>query len=270
MMELKEILTEAQTVGYLNETLAEEEHGKELLEMGFRKSNAKIPGQYTSKFMGISYKLQQVRKVLHVECDKKSSEWFKILTKVAKAEGLFEKKWERHAMATETAQKNHSPVELDRFISMSQKYVNLQTSMIGGEVVGVTNIDFRAKAYSALDPEKVLGEMFLRHILYKYIKLSDKHSLFVEIHRRGTSAVGVDVVIPNTKEAKVMAAMMKFASPESAHVEEKEGARATAMKKVIGPAGWRSQRIRTEFVGGDGKREALRLCHCWPRTDGSA
>ena len=208
MMELKEILTEAQTVGYLNETLAEEEHGKELLEMGFRKSNAKIPGQYTSKFMGISYKLQQVRKVLHVECDKKSSEWFKILTKVAKAEGLFEKKWERHAMATETAQKNHSPVELDRFISMSQKYVNLQTSMIGGEVVGVTNIDFRAKAYSALDPEKVLGEMFLRHILYKYIKLSDKHSLFVEIHRRGTSAVGVDVVIPNTKEAKVMAAMM--------------------------------------------------------------
>ena len=50
--------------------------------------------------------------------------------------------------------------------------------------------------------------MNLRHVLYKYLKIYDGHSLITEAHQRG-HMVSVDIMTPNTPEAETMVAMMK-------------------------------------------------------------
>ena len=49
--------------------------------------------------------------------------------------------------------------------------------------------------------------MTLHHVLYKYVKMDDGHSLISEAHQRGHMG-SVDIVIPNTPEAETMVAMM--------------------------------------------------------------
>ena len=54
--------------------------------------------------------------------------------------------------------------------------------------------------------------MSLRHVLYKYVKMDDGHSLISEAHQRGHMG-SVDIVIPNTPEAETMVAIMNKQLP---------------------------------------------------------
>jgi hypothetical protein len=67
---------------------------------------------------------------------------------------------------------------------------------------GVTDLDREFEFFKASDPTQVAGSLSLRHLLYNYVLLPDgKHSLFVEIHQ-ASPAASVEVVIPNTPDAK--------------------------------------------------------------------
>ena len=51
-----------------------------------------------------------------------------------------------------------------------------------------------------------------KHVLYKYVKMDDGHSLITEAHQRGHMG-SVDIVIPNTPESETMVAMMNKQLP---------------------------------------------------------
>ena len=52
----------------------------------------------------------------------------------------------------------------------------------------------------------------LCHVLYKCVKINDRHSLIAEAHQRGHMG-SVDIVIPNTPEAESMVVMMNKKIP---------------------------------------------------------
>jgi uncharacterized membrane protein YgcG len=58
------------------------------------------------------------------------------------------------------------------------------------------------------DPTKVMGTITLRKILYKYIKMSDEHGPFEEVHQ-AKPLHPVDVAVPNCEEAERMLLMMQ-------------------------------------------------------------
>ena len=54
--------------------------------------------------------------------------------------------------------------------------------------------------------------MNLCHVLYKYVKMYDGHSLIAEAHQRGHMG-SLDIVIPNTPEAETMVTIMNKQLP---------------------------------------------------------
>ena len=57
--------------------------------------------------------------------------------------------------------------------------------MIEEELVGIIDFDKTETVYSVSDPKKIVATMNLRHVLYKYVKMDDGHSLIAEAHQRG-------------------------------------------------------------------------------------
>ena len=78
--------------------------------------------------------------------------------------------------------------------------------------MGIIDFDVTETVYSVLDPTKAVANMSLCHVLYKYIKMDDGHSLIAEEHQR-VHMGSVDIVIPNTPEAETMVAMMNKQLP---------------------------------------------------------
>ena len=73
--------------------------------------------------------------------------------------------------------------------------------------MGIIDFDVTEKVYRFSDPTKAVATMSLRLVLYKYVKMDDRHSLIVEAHQRGHMG-SVDIVIPSTPETETMLAMM--------------------------------------------------------------
>ena len=96
--------------------------------------------------------------------------------------------------------KDTSAVEIKRLINVSKKQTNFHSSMTEEELVGVIDFDETETVYSVSDPTKAVATMSLGHVLYKYVKMDDGHSLIAEAHQRGHMG-SVDIVIPNTPEA---------------------------------------------------------------------
>ena len=80
------------------------------------------------------------------------------------------------------------------------------------ELVGIIDSDATETVQSVSDPIKSVATMILRHVLYKYVKMDDGHSLISESNQRGHMG-SVDIVIPNTPEAETMVAMMNKQLP---------------------------------------------------------
>ena len=99
--------------------------------------------------------------------------------------------------------KDTSAVEIKRLINFSHKHTNFHSSMIAEELVGIIDPDVTETVYSVLDPTKAVATINLCHVLYKYVKMDDGHSLIAEAHQRGHMG-SVDIVIPNTPEAETM------------------------------------------------------------------
>ena len=104
-------------------------------------------------------------------------------------------------------------MEIKRLINVSQKHTKFHSSMTAGELVGIIDFDATDTVYSVSDPTKAVATMILRHLLHKYVKMDDRHSLIAEAHQRGHMG-SVDIVIPNTPEAETMVAMVNKQLPE--------------------------------------------------------
>ena len=70
-------------------------------------------------------------------------------------------------------------------------------------LLGIWALDEDVAFYSALDASKIAGFLSLRQILYNHVKMSDGHTMFVEL-RQNRPLSHVETVIPNTPEAESM------------------------------------------------------------------
>ena len=84
--------------------------------------------------------------------------------------------------------------------------------MTAEELVGIIDFGVTETVYSFSDPTKAVATMNLCHVLYKYVKMDDGHSLIAKAHQRGYMG-SVDIVIPNTPEAETMVAMINNQLP---------------------------------------------------------
>ena len=69
------------------------------------------------------------------------------------------------------------------------------------------HLDKAVNFSAVLDPTKLVGTITLRRILYKYMEMSDGHSLFEEVHQAFPLGA-VEVAVPNAEEAERMMLMI--------------------------------------------------------------
>jgi hypothetical protein len=171
-----------------------------------RQLNPKLPGQDTSHFNKLSWKAQASRKVFHVECDSRYSSELKRLTQLAKDTNLVKNMWGKHAHLSEVVDKDSTPSEVKRLMRVAQVHCNYQCSMLLEDITGITNLDAEADLYQ--DGVVTPLRFTLRMALLRFVKLSDGHRLFAEIHQTKGVNGRVQAVIPNTPEAEKMILMM--------------------------------------------------------------
>ncbi len=106
-----------------------------------RLQNPKLPGQDTSHYNKLSWRVQANRKVLHIECNKKYANDIKRLTHYAKECGLVEEFWGRHAHISEVVDKDSSPSEIKRLIKVAQQHTSYQCLMILEDLDGIVYLD---------------------------------------------------------------------------------------------------------------------------------
>ena len=87
--------------------------------------------------------------------------------------------WGKQVYVSKVVGKDTSAVEIKRLINVSQKHTNIHSSMTAEELVGIIDFDATETVYSVSDPTKAVSTMSLRHVLYKYVKMDDGHSLIV-------------------------------------------------------------------------------------------
>ena len=86
-------------------------------------------------------------------------------------------------------------------------HVNYQSRIIYDGLVGVVDLNREVAFYAESDSTRLMGYISLRYVLYKFMKLSNGHSLIGEICQENNLA-SVDIVIANAPEAETMVAMM--------------------------------------------------------------
>ena len=171
----------------------------------WRRNVPKLPGQDTQQFDKWKYKQQQYRRTLHVECDKKDAPLVHYLCEGAKRMGLMEQMWGKQVHYSMICDEETSKADVKRLMREANHHINFHSSMTSDSLVGIYNLDGEGSIRHVVT-RKVLKKMSLRQALYSFFKLKDGHSLFAEIHARGSG--GADVVIPNTPEAEVMVGHM--------------------------------------------------------------
>jgi hypothetical protein len=170
--------------------------------------NPKLPGQDTSNYSKLSWRVQANQKVYHVECDHRFAANIKWLAQVvAKEANMVTKMWGKHAHVSKVVDKNSTPSKIKRLIKVSQRHTNYQCSMLLEDVQGITNLDIPGDIYQE-GTNNCLLLISLRQAMLKYIRFSDDHQLITEVHQASTLVGPVHIVIPNTPEAKRMVLVM--------------------------------------------------------------
>jgi hypothetical protein len=183
--------------------------------LNIRKLMPKIPGQDTSKFKKWSGRQHENRKVLAIEADENDVEIIQYLVETAKYWQLFEKRWGhmvRVTIALDNRSKKRGGHQTQLRVDMAavasyRKHINYNANTRMDGIRGIFHLDKKVPFYSVSDPTKLMGTITLCRVLYKYMKMSDGHSLLDEVHQV-TPMGPVDVVVPNTEEAERMMLMM--------------------------------------------------------------
>ena len=144
-----------------------------------RLQNPKLPGQDTSHFSKMSWRVQSNRKAFHLECDCRFAANIKKLTQLAKESDLVTRG--KHAHISEVVNKDSTPSEIKRLIKVAQSHTNYQCSMLLEDIVGITTLDATAPIFEEVS-NKFLGNLSLRQVLLRYLWLNDGHQLITEVY----------------------------------------------------------------------------------------
>ncbi len=128
--------------------------------------NPKLPGQDTSEYSKLSWRVQANRKVYHMECDRKFATDIKQLAQVAKETNFVSKMWGKHAHVTKVVDKLSSPSKIKCLIKVSQRHTNYQCSMLVEDVQGITDLDVAVGIYQE-GSTKCLGYLSLQQAMLK-------------------------------------------------------------------------------------------------------
>jgi hypothetical protein len=168
--------------------------------------NPKTPGQDTSQYRKLSWRVQANRKVFHVECDQRFATDINHLAQLARDYKLVSEMWGKHTHVSEVVDKDSTPSKIKHLGHVAQVHCNYQCSMILEDVVSITNLNGQADLYETGMSTPLC--FTLCKLLLQYVRLSDAHQLLAEIHQSSNVMGRVQAVIPNTPEAKQMVLMM--------------------------------------------------------------
>jgi hypothetical protein len=115
--------------------------------MEIRLQNPKLPGQDTSDYSKLSWRVQANCKVYHVECNHKFATDIKRLAQVAKEANFVSKMWGKHTHVTKVVNKLSTPSKIKCLIKVSQHHTNYQCLMLVEDVQGITNLDVPVGIY---------------------------------------------------------------------------------------------------------------------------
>ena len=167
----------------------------------------KLPGQDTSHFNKLEYRVSNNRRAYHVECNKRFSVAIKRLTQLAKEFHIVTDYWGRHAHVSKVADSESTPSKIKSLCQVAQTHTNYQISMVVEDILGITNLDAAAALYT--ENSELTRGLPLRHVLLTKFKLRDGFQLIAEVHQSAAPMSPVQVVIPQTPEAEKMVLMMK-------------------------------------------------------------
>jgi hypothetical protein len=177
--------------------------------LDLRLSVPKIPGQDTSQFNKLEWRVQNHRKVYHIECDKRFSTNIKRLITIAKDMGIVDDWWGKHSYIGEVLKNDASPSEINRLCSISQTHTGYQGSMIVEEIIGITMLNASVPMMaSESEPDgDPISTITLRQVLRKSLKIADGNLLFAQLHQLSPMSP-VYAVSPNTPQSEQMIHMM--------------------------------------------------------------
>jgi hypothetical protein len=117
-----------------------------------------------------------------VECDSRFAKDIQRLMHYAKEMGLVAKFWGRHAHVSEVVDTLSSPSNIRRLVQVAQCHTSYKCLMILEDIFGTVDLDGSA-ALKDKETGQEIGSYSLCTILLKYLQLSDRHQLIMEIHQ---------------------------------------------------------------------------------------
>ena len=166
----------------------------------------KIQGQNTQIFQGWDFRRQHWRKTLHVIVEATQVAYVQELFSMAKELRVLEKYFGAHARVvmvhdtTKKAKAGDTKADLSKYdmaavASYSRHHINYQANSRYDGIRGI------------LDLDKLFAMLSLRDILYKHVKTSEGHPLFMEVNQ-GEPMGSVDVVVGDYEAAERMMGMI--------------------------------------------------------------
>jgi hypothetical protein len=194
--------------------------------------NPKTPGQDTSQYNKLSWRMQANRKVVHVECDRCFATDIKCLAQLAKDYKLVSEMWGKHTHVSKVVDKDSTPSKIKHLAGIAQVHCNYQCSMILKDVVGIMNLNGQVDFYK--EGMSTPLRFMLCKLLLQHVRLSDGCQLLAEIHQSSNVMGRVQAVIPNTPEAEQLVLMMNKNFPAyMGHVLCNQGLPKTFLMEIF-------------------------------------
>ncbi len=183
-------------------TLSKEFEHSTLPDINICRAVPILPGQPGSNFRDYSWEMvQEARRVHLIKCNVKDIPFLRALISYIKDMKLAVRIWGGHTHITETVDWDSPKGNISQFVWMLQDHTNYNMSLVSVQVKGILDLDASAEV-QCKDLGNVIGRLFLRQTLLKYLKLPDGTPMWAELHQRGPQGL-VDMIIPNTSAAEI-------------------------------------------------------------------
>jgi hypothetical protein len=177
----------------------------------------KVAGQNTQQFSGWDWRMQNLRKTLHVIVKAEEVQYMQELFTMAKDTDILTKFYGPNARVVmvfdgQRTKRGEIRADLSKYdmaavASYVRKHINYQANSRYDGIRGILNVDKEFEVESVTVPGTVVATVTLRAILYKHLKTPDGLPLFCEIHQ-GEPMGPVDVVVGSYEQAERMILMM--------------------------------------------------------------
>jgi hypothetical protein len=179
----------------------------------FQKSLPKLPGLDPDEYSSLTARQSSTRRAWHVKMETQHVATFTRLFEKCKEFAMFKDVWGTHVLILEVVDFDSPPGDISQLHKEGKKHTCFQVSMTCTQLYGILDLDTTVPYKQPEEGEEASGLLSLRQVLSKHFWTRDNRSpLFAEIHQKQHSAP-VEVVIPNTKEAKAMVGAMNRQLP---------------------------------------------------------